>query len=201
MKTLVCSAFGVGIACSPSHRPAAPERVEATPRIDAGAPDAATEGAAERAEAVDADACSNETIDATSIASSFDDCWAIDLDGKPPCEAACRSLSTGPEPLFRTREQQIYFTTASRPVREIGRIQVYDGPLDATSARSAADHSVSVFVDHATSPPTLELRPGACLFECKHDSSSAHPSGAECRARCAPTARYRYFAKQLRKVR
>jgi hypothetical protein len=146
------------------------------------------------------DVCSDAPVDATALGDSFVDCSAIDLDGKPPCELACSRLDTGPEPLFRTREHMIYYAGARRP-KEIGRIQVYDGPLDATSARTAARYTVSVFVDRTTEPPTLELRPGACLFECKHDSSSAHPSDADCRARCAPTARYRYRARQLRKVR
>jgi hypothetical protein len=136
-----------------------------------------------------------------------DDCTAIDLDGKEPCEVACSRVAQGPEPLFRTREHVIYFRTKPRPTTEIGRILVYDGALDAPNPRAAAASTTSVFVDRTTSPPTLELRAGSCIFECNGSSplaarrSGLAKSDAQCRAACPPSRRYRYDGRRLRALR
>jgi len=73
---------------------------------------------------------------------------------------------------------------------------VYDGPLDAVGPRDAANHRTSVFVDRTTSPPTLELRSGSCLFECHAKGTSE----SDCRTACPPGARYRYDGKRLQPV-
>lgn len=146
----------------------------------------------------------------------FDTCAPIDLDGKPPCEVRCsqvapardyRSGETGGQPNFHMLEHTVYFPAERRPARELGRIVTYDGPLDAANASSAASKTTVAFVDPLTSPPTLELRSGSCLFECNGHGPLAPQlqpdakSDEACRAACPPTARYRYDGKRLQLVR
>jgi hypothetical protein len=83
---------------------------------------------------------------------------------------------------FHTVEHRIYFSLARRPAKEIGRLLVYDGPLDSIGPRDAASHTTAVFIDHTSSPPMLELRDGSCLFG------------------CAPRERYRYDGKLLQRI-
>jgi hypothetical protein len=155
------------------------------------------DASAEVPEVADIDTCSNETVAPTTVSGTFEQCNAIDLDGQPPCEVACSRVSTGPVPASRTLEHVIYFTATRRPGKEIGRIVVYDGPLDAVDPRDAATHRTSVFVDRTTSPPTLELRSGSCLFECHAKGTSE----SACRTTCPPGARYRYDGKRLQPVK
>ena len=137
---------------------------------------------------------------------NVEDCVAIDLDLRPPCEVMCTKLETpGAPDDLRTFMRAIYFDARGREPREVGRLVIYDGPLDAIGRRMLADSSTDVSVDRSTSPPTLELRSGSCLFDCNGSPNwavdPAKPSDAACRASCKPTARYRYDGAQLQLVR
>jgi hypothetical protein len=187
----------------PAHDDA-PTEVEPQPRAEAARDNAMGSAGAPPTSA--ADACEDE-VDASALPRAFDQCSAqlVDLDGKPPCEIACELVDQGPEPLFRTRVHTVYFTATRRPAKEIGRVLTYDGPLDATSSRSAADHSRSVFINRTTSPPTIEVRAASCLFDCGSNTGRPSPTVApydpECRAACPPLARYRYQRGRLQRVR
>ncbi len=104
-------------------------------------------------------------------------------------------------------EHTTYFSAKRGSAKQIGRIVTYDGPLDAANARHAAMHSTKTFVDQTTSPPTLELRSGSCLFECDGVGALSplrNPDAkreSDCRAACPPLARYRYDGIRLRPVR
>jgi hypothetical protein len=133
---------------------------------------------------------------------SDSDCAPVDLDGKAPCEVACTLRTTGDEPLFRTREHTIYFTTTGRTPKQLGRFVTYDGALDATNARTAAQATTYIFLDPTTAPPTLELRAGSCLFECEGFPRKVDPDReAASRATCRPKARYRRVKDRLQLVR
>lgn len=141
---------------------------------------------------------------------SFDDCAPVDLDGKPPCEVACTVVAPAPDfrsgedgrtPNFHMLGHAVYFAATS-PARQLGRITTYDGPLDALNPRHAATSTTVAFIDHQTSPPTLELRSGSCLYQCNGPVQLAPgKSEAECRAACPPLKRYRYDGKQLQLAR
>jgi hypothetical protein len=177
-------------------------------------------------EVADVDACSQQALPPRFEADgsgarpalpgrTFESCSPIDLDGKPPCEIVCSLVAPAPDfhsgddghpPNFHMLQDTVYFAATRSPAAEIGRIVTYDGPLDAANAAHAAAHTTDTFVDHATSPPTLELRSASCLFQCNGRgplSPLARPgakSEKDCRAACPPTARYRYDGKRLRPV-
>jgi hypothetical protein len=213
------SALVLVMACASPH----PSLVSAPARDDEPTPAAPRAGSGRSPIAI-TNACTNAALppafeDAGSgvraaiPASSFDTCAPIDLDGTPPCEVACtivapapdyRSGEDGRSPNFHVLGHTVYFAPTS-PAKELGRIVTYDGPLDAANPRHAADRTTVAFVDHQTSPPTLELRAGSCLFPCNRPGTLVgDPPGkreSDCRAACPPVKRYRYDGKRLRPVR
>ncbi len=198
-------------------------------RLDSAAGDVADPpaGAGSGASVTAANACTNAALPpafeadgsgarAALPASSFDDCIPLDLDGKPPCEVACRDVAPAPDfrsgddgrsPNFHVLGHTVYFA-ATTPARQVGRIRTYDGPLDAANPEHAAARTTVVFIDHLTSPPTVELRSGSCLFQCNGQAPLAPRRGtlvgeseSDCRAACPPIKRYRYDGKRLQVMR
>lgn len=224
---LVAGACGSPQSADPSSSPRESERPAAiAPRID-DVPIARPEPADAGADAgsvvaapVDVDQCAGVPVppafqvDRNGSRPALpklpvEDCAGVDLDGKAPCEVACTVVAPAPDystdersPNFHMLGHTIYFT--AKPAKEIGRVVTYDGPLDAISPKHLASRSKHTFVDHSTSPPTLELRAGTCMYDCAGGMpvriSGTGKSDAECRAICTPVERYRYDGKRLTRL-
>lgn len=166
----------------------------ADPRDDAGSADSVA--------TPEDDACANPPAPQPSHS-----CGLEELTGGPPCEWVCRVDGLVPRGAKTKKSYRVIYDARGTKVREVLRIEDYDGPAPIVDPSDMLMRSMHVFTDESTSPPTLELRKGSCVYPrlvrplppASGESEAAREVAA--RAACPPVARYRFVGDTFRKLR